>query len=94
MLPLWGTLDNVDFGNSGILNEETLVAEYCRRTGRGHIDNLGFYTAFALFRLAAISQGVYKRGLDGIGTGHGSSTQNGAIEIAGYGVVMLDSCHK
>ena len=38
---------------------------YCRRTGRGSIPNWGFFLAFSIFRVAAIVQGVYKRGLDG-----------------------------
>ena len=39
---------------------------YCRRMGRGPIPNWSFYLAFSIFRIAAIVQGVYKRGLDGI----------------------------
>ena len=41
------------------------VAAYARRTGRKDIADWDFYLAFSLFRLAAIVQGVYKRGLDG-----------------------------
>jgi len=36
-----------------------------RRTGRQEVPSWDFYLAFSLFRLAAIVQGVYKRGLDG-----------------------------
>ena len=43
----------------------TIVAAYARRTGRKEIPDWDFYVAFSLFRLAAIVQGVYKRGLDG-----------------------------
>jgi aminoglycoside phosphotransferase (APT) family kinase protein len=42
------------------------VDTYCRRTGRGEIPNWSFFLAFSIFRVAAIVQGVYKRGLDGI----------------------------
>ena len=45
--------------------EEEIVANYCKRTGRGEIENWDFYMAFTMFRTAGISQGVYKRGLDG-----------------------------
>lgn len=50
---------------SGVPAEEEYVDEYCRYTGRGRIKGWSFYVAFSLFRLASISQGVYKRGLDG-----------------------------
>jgi aminoglycoside phosphotransferase (APT) family kinase protein len=62
----WGTLAGVDLGSSGIPTEAEYVDAYCRRTGRGHIEDWNFYLAFAVFRLAAIGQGVYRRILDGI----------------------------
>ena len=49
----------------GIPSEQEYVAAYARRTGRQEIADWDFYVAFSLFRLAAIVQGVYKRGLDG-----------------------------
>jgi putative acyl-CoA dehydrogenase len=49
----------------GIPSEADYVADYCRRTGREGIAEWDFYLAFSMFRLASISQGVYKRGLDG-----------------------------
>ncbi len=63
--PTQGTLMNVDFAATGIPSEADYVAAYCRRTGRAGIEHWDFYVAFALFRMAAIVQGVYKRGLDG-----------------------------
>jgi len=63
--PTQGGLTKVDFATSGIPSEEDYIAAYCRRTGRDGIDNLPFYVGFSLFRLASITQGVYKRGLDG-----------------------------
>ncbi len=62
----WGSLTGVDFATSGIPTEEQYRAAYCRRTGRKDIPHWNFYLAFSLFRLASISQGVYKRILDGI----------------------------
>ena len=41
------------------------VANDCRRVGRDSIANWNYYLAFSLFRLAAIAQGVYRRGLQG-----------------------------
>jgi aminoglycoside phosphotransferase (APT) family kinase protein len=55
----------VDFGKLGLPVEQDYVAAYCHRVGRKSIDNWNFYLAFSLFRLAAIAQGVYRRGLDG-----------------------------
>src|SRR3546814_7988090 len=51
--------------SSGIPSEEDYVAAYCRRTGRNSIENWPFYVVLSLFRLGAIAQGVYKRGIDG-----------------------------
>lgn len=64
--PGWGTLDGVDFATSGIPTEAEYVAAYCRRTGRAGIEDWAFYMAFSIFRLASISQGVYRRVLAGI----------------------------
>jgi aminoglycoside phosphotransferase (APT) family kinase protein len=55
----------VDFATTGIPTEAEYVEAYCRRTGRRRIDNWNFYLAFSLYRLAAIAQGVYRRGLSG-----------------------------
>jgi len=49
----------------GVPTPEEFVAEYCRHAGRDGIPHWNFYLAFSMFRLASISQGVYKRGLDG-----------------------------
>ncbi|OJU37677.1 MAG: phosphotransferase family protein [Alphaproteobacteria bacterium 65-37] len=55
----------VDFARLGLPTEQDYVAAYCRRTGRAAIPHWNYYLAFSLFRLAAIAQGVYRRGLDG-----------------------------
>ena len=62
----WGTLDGLDLPASGIPTETEYVEAYCRRTGRGPIDDWPFYMAFGIFRLASISQGVYRRTLNGV----------------------------
>ncbi len=63
---VWGNLDGVDFKTSGIPGESEYRAAYCRRMGRAEIPHWNFYLAFSLFRLASISQGVFKRIKDGI----------------------------
>jgi aminoglycoside phosphotransferase (APT) family kinase protein len=62
----WGSLAGVDFVTSGIPTEQEYVEAYCRRTGRDGIDNWNFYLSFGVFRLASISQGVYRRVLNGV----------------------------
>ncbi len=49
----------------GIPSDEAYIERYCARTGRSGIENWNFYVVFCFFRLAAILQGVKKRGLDG-----------------------------
>jgi len=54
-----------DLAALGIPSEEAYVAAYCRRTGRPRIENWDFYVGFAMFRLAAIAQGIMGRVLAG-----------------------------
>jgi len=49
----------------GVPDEQELIDLYCAGSGRAGVDHWPFYIAYCKFRLAAISQGVYKRGLDG-----------------------------
>lgn len=58
-------LGGIDRAALGIPTEEAYVARYCERMGVGGIAHWNFYLAVSFFRLAAICQGVYKRGLDG-----------------------------
>jgi len=64
--PSWGTLIGVDLATSGIPSEAEYRDAYCRRTGRTAIPDWNFYLAFGVFRLASISQGVYRRQLNGV----------------------------
>jgi aminoglycoside phosphotransferase (APT) family kinase protein len=58
-------LANVDREALGIPTEEAYVARYCERMGIAGIPSWKYCLAFSFFRLAAIVQGVKKRGLDG-----------------------------
>jgi len=49
----------------GIPVEADVVRRYCQLTGRDDIPDWEFYVAFALFRLAAICQGIMGRVRDG-----------------------------
>ena len=52
-----GSLIDKDLTELGIPTLEAYVARYCTRVGQPPIENLGFYKAFNLFRVAAIIQG-------------------------------------
>ena len=57
----WEGLADKDLGELGIPGEAEYVADYCRRAGRGAIADWEFSLAFAMFRLAAIAQGIMGR---------------------------------
>ena len=58
-----------DLATLGIPGEADYVRRYCDRTGRGDPTELmadwNFYLAYNLFRIAAITQGIARRALDG-----------------------------
>lgn len=58
-------LVGLDLPALGIPSEEAYVEAYCRRTGRPGIPRWNFYVAFAMFRIAAISQGIMGRVIAG-----------------------------
>jgi aminoglycoside phosphotransferase (APT) family kinase protein len=60
-----GGLADVNLHELGIPDENEFIACYCRHAGRSRIDNWPFFLAFSCFRMAAITQGVYARGLQG-----------------------------
>jgi aminoglycoside phosphotransferase (APT) family kinase protein len=57
----------LDLAALGIPSEREYVERYCRRTGRKGIDpsTWDYYMAYNLFRIAAITQGIAKRVVDG-----------------------------
>lgn len=63
----------------GIPSEEEYLAAYRRRTGMEEIANWKFFIAFSIFRQAAISQGIYKRGLDGTANSAVATTYNTTV---------------
>jgi aminoglycoside phosphotransferase (APT) family kinase protein len=60
-----GGVAGLDLAAMGIPSESEYVAAYCRKVGRGPIEDWDFYIAFALFRLGAIAQGIMGRVRDG-----------------------------
>ncbi len=62
------------------------MARYCERTGREEILNRSFYTAFNLFRLAAILQGIAGRVRDGTAaSAHASQAEQAVLPLAELG---------
>ena len=57
-----------DYAALGIPTEEEYLQAYCDRVGRPRLisNEWDFYSAYSMFRLAAILQGILKRSLDGI----------------------------
>lgn len=68
-------LAGVDRRALGLPSDAEFVDAYCNRTGLSGIDGFGFYLAFCFFRMAAILQGVKKRGLEG----NASNPQRAAV---------------
>ncbi len=83
-----------DLEGLGIPPESEYVARYCERTGRaGGVPELDFYVAFSMFRLAAIVQGVYKRGLDGNASNDTAITFGPMVEVLA-GVAWSQVAHR
>ena len=60
-----GGLSAEEIARLGIPSEADTVAQYCRHSGRSSMPDLEFMVVFAMYRLAAIQAGVYRRALDG-----------------------------
>ncbi len=60
-----GETSQADIVALGIPGQQAMLDRYIAISGRPAPQSWAFYKVFVLFRLAAINQGVYKRGLDG-----------------------------
>jgi aminoglycoside phosphotransferase (APT) family kinase protein len=84
-------LGGIDRTALGIPDEEAYVARYCERMGIDAIPAWNFYLAVSFFRLAAICQGVYKRGLDGNASNPAAVRYGEAAQrIAEAGCAVID----
>ena len=70
-----GSLAGADIDALGIPTEDEVLDAYCAARRIAGVEDWNFYIAYNMFRSAGISQGVYKRGLDG----NASSTK--ALEL-------------
>jgi len=59
------SLIDSDFAALNIPTAEEYTALYCQHTGRDGIENMDFYIAYNMFRLAGILQGIVGRVRDG-----------------------------
>ncbi|MEL7028295.1 MAG: phosphotransferase family protein [Pseudomonadota bacterium] len=75
-----GGLLGSDLKALGIPTVEDAVERYCARTGREGIENLDFYFAFNLFRMAGILQGVYARSLQGNASSDQAKTMGAQVK--------------
>lgn len=78
-------IDSRYVGEQGIPHLTTFLGDYCRRTGRQPFDDVWpFYMAFALFRSAAILQGVYSRAMQG------NVASRGGMDIGAQATYVAD----
>lgn len=62
MPPNWpSSVKGIDYAAFGLPSEQQSIDAYLRRTGRESIENISFYIAFNMFRLAAILHGIKGR---------------------------------
>jgi aminoglycoside phosphotransferase (APT) family kinase protein len=80
-LPGRGGLAGVDVGSLAIPTEDEMVTEYKRLTKRERVDGWPFFLAFGIFRLAAIAQGVYARGLQGNASSDDAKSYGAAVTM-------------
>lgn len=55
------SVKGIDYSAFGLPTEQQSIDAYLRRTGRQYIENISFYVAFNMFRLAAILHGIKGR---------------------------------
>jgi len=80
----------------GIPTEAEYVARFCERVGIASVPIWTFCLVFNFFRLAAIIQGVYKRGLDGSASNRESALQRGAAvpQMARMAVDLIEKAGR
>ncbi|MFI4995010.1 MAG: phosphotransferase family protein [Hyphomicrobiales bacterium] len=76
-----GGLAGVDLALLGIPTEMQILAAYARAISRREIPHWSFYKALAFFRIAAIVQGVYARGLAGTAADRSAIEQGARVRM-------------
>jgi len=75
-----GDLTGADLEALGIPQESDYIARYAKRMGLTEIPDWTFFQVLSLFRLAAITQGVYHRGLMGNASDPAALERKGGCE--------------
>ncbi len=70
-----------DIEKLGIPSEEESVNRYFEKIGQGRVKDWEFFLVFGIFRLVAIVQGVYKRGMDGIASSEEAESFGGLVRF-------------
>jgi aminoglycoside phosphotransferase (APT) family kinase protein len=82
-----------DLPSLGIPTEAEYVAAYCARTGRSGIDNLDFYVAYNMFRLAGIIHGIRGRVIRGTAaSAHARKSAEGVETLADLAWEQAQKC--
>ncbi len=84
-------LAGLDYKALGIPTQAEYIAEYCERMGWDGIPNWNFYLSFSLFRLAAICQGVEKRGLDGNASSDKANSYGNLVTLLANSALKVSS---
>jgi aminoglycoside phosphotransferase (APT) family kinase protein len=80
-----------DLAALGIPSEDAYVEAYCKRVGLEGVEDWNFCIAFALFRIAAILQGVYARALGGNAAAPNAMEKGALVSVcARQGRVLID----
>ena len=80
------TLNGVDFAALNIPTAEEYTRLYCDHTGRDSIENMDFYVAYNMFRLAGILQGIVGRVRDGTASNaHAAAMEDRVKPLADMG---------
>ena len=84
-------LQGVNRKQHGLMEDQEFVDSYCKIMGLDGIHKFEFYMAFAFFRMAAILQGVKKRGLEGNASNPAKAIQLGNLVklFAEKGIAVL-----
>lgn len=85
-------LKGIDRAELGLPSDAEFIATYCANMGEPVPENFGLYLAFSFFRMAAILQGVKRRGLDGNASDPVRAAKLGALvpDFATAGLAALD----
>jgi aminoglycoside phosphotransferase (APT) family kinase protein len=79
---------DLDLRALGLPSEEDYIKSYCRYTGRDGVPNLRFFVVFALFRSAAIAQGIMHRAI------HGNASSTRAAQAGKFATDLADLAWK